>query len=56
MENSLSSCYEIIYGNFTCSLDLHQVKEQNQMMSTIFDNMQLILNNRAGWLRILPAR
>ncbi|MFK3663231.1 MULTISPECIES: type VI secretion system baseplate subunit TssE [Enterobacterales] len=48
------SLYEILYGNFTGGLDLHQVNEQNQVILSVLDNMQRILNCRAGTLAHLP--
>jgi len=44
------SLYELLYGNFTGGLDLHQVSEQNQVILSVLDNMQRILNCRAGTL------
>ena len=52
-QNSLS-LYEIFYGNFSGGLDLHQVNEQNQVILSVLDNMQRILNCRAGTLAHLP--
>ena len=46
--------YETLYGNFTGGLDLHQVSEQNQVILSVLDNMQRILNCRAGTLAHLP--
>nr|WP_115084532.1 type VI secretion system baseplate subunit TssE [Pseudescherichia vulneris] len=48
------SLYEIFYGNFTGDLDLNQVSEQNQTILSVLDNMQRILNCRAGTLAHLP--
>ena len=48
------SLYEILCGNFTGGLDLHQVSEQNQTILSVLDNMQRILNCRAGTLAHLP--
>ncbi|EOC1302093.1 type VI secretion system baseplate subunit TssE [Cronobacter dublinensis] len=45
---------ETLYGNFTGGLDLHQVSEQNQVILSVLDNMQRILNCRAGTLGHLP--
>ena len=53
MHNS-PSLYETLYGNFTGGLDLHQVNEQNQVILSVLDNMQRILNCRAGTLAHLP--
>jgi len=53
-ESSRPSLYETLYGNFTGGLDLHQVSEQNQVILSVLDNMQRILNSRAGALTHLP--
>ncbi|ELQ5994381.1 type VI secretion system baseplate subunit TssE [Cronobacter dublinensis] len=53
-ESSRPSLYETLYGNFTGGLDLHQVSEQNQVLLSVLDNMQRILNSRAGTLAHLP--
>ena len=48
------SLYEMLYGNFAGGLDLQQVSEQNQIILSVLDNMQRILNCRAGTLAHLP--
>lgn len=48
------SLYDTLYGNFAGGLDLHQVNEQNQVILSVLDNMQRILNSRAGTLAHLP--
>ena len=48
------SLYEILYGNFSGGLELHQVSEENQVILSVLDNMQRILNARAGALAHLP--
>ncbi|MCU6209121.1 type VI secretion system baseplate subunit TssE [Enterobacter cloacae] len=53
-ESFRPSLYETLYGNFTGGLDLHQVSEQNQVILSVLDNMQRILNCRAGTLAHLP--
>ena len=53
-ESFRPSLYETLYGNFTGGLDLHQVSEQNQAILSVLDNMQRILNCRAGTLAHLP--
>jgi len=53
IQNPLSLC-EMLYGNFTGGLDLHQVSEQNQVILSVLDNMQRVLNCRAGTLAHLP--
>ncbi|WP_238084559.1 type VI secretion system baseplate subunit TssE [Pseudescherichia vulneris] len=52
--HSAPSLYEILYGNFAGDLDLIQVSEQNQTILSVLDNMQRILNCRAGTLAHLP--
>lgn len=53
-ESARPSLYETFYGNFTGSLDLNQVSEQNQVILSVLDNMQRILSSRAGSLAHLP--
>ncbi|MEX0534504.1 type VI secretion system baseplate subunit TssE [Raoultella terrigena] len=48
------SLYEILYGNFTGGLYLNHVNEQDQAILSVLDNMQRILNCRAGTLAHLP--
>lgn len=48
------SLYEMLYGNFTGGLELHSVSEQDQAILSVLDNMQRILNCRAGSLAHLP--
>lgn len=48
------SLYEMLTGNFTGGLELHQVSEQNQVILSVLDNMQRILNARKGTLSHLP--
>jgi len=48
------SLYETLYGNFTGDLDLNLVSEENQVILSVLDNMQHILNCRAGTLAHLP--
>jgi len=48
------SLYEALYGNFTGGLDLHSVSEEDQVILSVLDNMQRILNCRAGTLAHLP--
>ncbi|SMG55402.1 type VI secretion system baseplate subunit TssE [Cedecea sp. NFIX57] len=49
------SLYEMLAGNFTGGLDIHQVSEENQVILSVLDNMQRILNCRAGTLTHLPG-
>lgn len=48
------SLYETLYGNFAGGLELNQVSEENQVILSVLDNMQRILNARAGTLTHLP--
>ncbi|AWK42915.1 type VI secretion system baseplate subunit TssE [Photorhabdus laumondii subsp. laumondii] len=48
------SLYESLFGNFNCGLELHQVSEEEQVILSVLDNMQRILNSRAGSLTHLP--
>ena len=48
------SLYEILYGNFTGGLELNQVSEEEQVILSVPDNMQRILNTRVGSLKHLP--
>ncbi|HDS2561298.1 TPA: type VI secretion system baseplate subunit TssE [Klebsiella aerogenes] len=53
-ESLRPSLYEMLYGNVTGGLDLDQISEQNQTILSVLDNMQRILNSRAGALAHLP--
>ena len=53
-ESPRPSLYETLYGNFTGGIDLYQVSEQHQTIISVLDNMQRILNCRAGTLAHLP--
>lgn len=48
------SLYEMLTGNFTGGLNLSQVSEENQVILSVLDNMQRVLNCRAGTLAHLP--
>lgn len=50
----LPSLYETLFGNFAGGLDLHHISEENQVILSVLDNMQRILNCRAGTLAHLP--
>ncbi|MCT4702677.1 type VI secretion system baseplate subunit TssE [Enterobacteriaceae bacterium H20N1] len=54
MTRNIPSLCEMLYGNFVGGLDLHQVSEENQVILSVLDNMQRILNCRAGTLAHLP--
>jgi type VI secretion system protein len=44
----------MLYGNFVGDLDLQHISEENQVILSVLDNMQRILNCRAGTLAHLP--
>jgi type VI secretion system protein len=48
------SLYEMLSGHFSGGLSLSQVSEQNQVILSVLDNMQRVLNCRAGTLAHLP--
>lgn len=48
------SLYETLLQNFDGELDLHQVAEEDQYTLSVLDNLQRILNSRAGALDHLP--
>lgn len=48
------SLYEMLSGNFSGGLSLNQVSEQNQVILSVLDNMQRVINCRAGTLAHLP--
>lgn len=48
------SLHEMLYGNFSGGLDVNDVSEQNQLILSVLDNMQRILNTRAGSIKHLP--
>ncbi len=48
------SLYDILYGNFNGGLELDAVSEQDQVILSVLDNLQRILNSRAGALAHLP--
>ena len=54
LEHNAPSLYEMLSGSFSSGLSLHQVNEQNQVILSVLDNMQRILNCRAGTLSHLP--
>ena len=49
------SLYEMLTGHFAGGLPLSQVSEQNQVILSVLDNLQRILNCRAGTLAHLPG-
>ncbi|MBD8195121.1 type VI secretion system baseplate subunit TssE [Pseudomonas fluorescens] len=48
------SLYELLLQNFEGELELHRVSEQDQHTLSVLDNVQRILNSRAGALSHLP--
>lgn len=48
------SLYETLLQNFDGDLDLHHVSEEDQHTLSVLDNVQRILNSRAGALSHLP--
>ncbi len=54
MNHNPPSLCEMLYGNFVGDLDLQHISEQNQVILSVLDNMQRILNCRAGTLAHLP--
>ncbi|CDF84147.1 type VI secretion system baseplate subunit TssE [Pseudomonas sp. QL9] len=48
------SLYELLLQNFSGELDLHRVREEDQPILSVLDNLQRILNGRAGTLAHLP--
>ncbi|MEA1064778.1 type VI secretion system baseplate subunit TssE [Apirhabdus apintestini] len=51
---SQPSLYEMLTGHFAGGLEINQVSEENQVILSVLDNMQRILNTRAGSLAHLP--
>ncbi|WP_145186783.1 type VI secretion system baseplate subunit TssE [Pseudomonas sp. URMO17WK12:I11] len=54
MPESSPSLYEILLQNFRGELALDQVNEDDQLTLSVLDNIQRILNSRAGSLSHLP--
>lgn len=48
------SLYEMLLQNFNGGLDLHHVSEEDQYTLSVLDNVQRILDSRAGSLAHLP--
>lgn len=48
------SLYEMLLQNFDGELDLHLIAEEDQHTLSVLDNLQRILNSRAGTLSHLP--
>lgn len=54
MSEQNPSLYELLLQNFAGELDLHQVREEDQVLLSVLDNLQRILNCRAGTLSHQP--
>lgn len=54
MPETSPSLYEILLQNFCGELALDQVNEDDQLTLSVLDNIQRILNSRAGSLSHLP--
>ncbi|WP_145490345.1 type VI secretion system baseplate subunit TssE [Yersinia aleksiciae] len=54
MDQNSPSLYETLTGNFTGDLPLNVVSEEEQVILSVLDNIQRILNSRAGTLSHLP--
>ena len=48
------SLYDILYGSVDSGPELHHLSEENQLILSVLDNLQRILNCRAGTLAHLP--
>lgn len=48
------SLYEMLLQNFDGELDLYRVREEDQHVLSVLDNVQRILNSRAGSISHLP--
>ncbi|VEA45987.1 Uncharacterised protein [Salmonella enterica subsp. arizonae] len=48
MDRKSPSLYEILTGNFTGDLPLEAVNEEDPVILSVLDNIQSILNARAG--------
>lgn len=51
---STPSLYEMLTFSFSGELPLEQVRERDQLILSVMDNMQRIINCRAGTLAHLP--
>lgn len=54
MSEQNPSLYELLLQNFTGELDLHRVREEDQVLLSVLDNLQRTLNCLAGTLSHLP--
>ncbi len=54
MSHRSASLHDMLYGNFDGEIELHQVSEENQYILSVLDNLQRVLNTRAGSVAHLP--
>lgn len=54
MDRKSPSLYEILTGNYTGDLPLELANEEDQVILSVLDNIQRILNSRAGAISHLP--
>lgn len=54
MDRNSPSLYEILTGNFSGDLPLDAASEEDQVILSVLDNIQRILNSRAGTVAHLP--
>ncbi|WP_213992528.1 type VI secretion system baseplate subunit TssE [Sodalis sp. dw_96] len=54
MQHQNLSLYEMITQNFGGDMELYQVSDNDQVILSVLDNLQRILNCRAGTLSHLP--
>ncbi len=54
MSHRSASLHDMLYGNFDGEIELHQVSEENQYIMSVLDNLQRVLNTRAGSVAHLP--
>lgn len=54
MNKTSTSLYEVLLGNFFGELEAEYLAEDDQVILSVLDNMQRILNTRAGSLSHIP--
>lgn len=54
MNSKSPSLYEILTGNFSSELSINVVTDEDQVILSVLDNIQRILNSRAGAISHLP--
>ncbi|WP_413726045.1 type VI secretion system baseplate subunit TssE [Sodalis sp. RH16] len=54
MQHQNPSLYEMMMHNFSGEMELHQISGSDQVILSVLDNLQRILNCRAGTLSHLP--